>query len=196
MHLRAIRAFLGIPKRALIPGVLAEMNCLDPRSRTQIRMIRHFKRLMKLPDHRLTKKVFLWDRELNDSGALKTWSFEIKEILLRNNKDYIYNSPYFCIKNTVTYLNKSLLEKDQTKWEADSRKKPKLRTFVAFKDFKKETSYLFKPLSFIQRKSLAKVRLGVLTLRIETGRFCRPILPAEERLCLICNSIVLVYNVI
>ena len=46
IHLRAIRAFLGIPKRAPIPGVLAEMNWLDPRSRTQIRMIRHFKRLL------------------------------------------------------------------------------------------------------------------------------------------------------
>ena len=70
----------------------------------------------------------------------------------------------------------------------DSHNKPKLRTFVVFKDFKHETSYLLKPLSFVQRKSLAKLRLGVLTLRIETGRFVRPRLPAEERLGLICNS--------
>ena len=88
----------------------------------------------------------------------------------------------------VVDLEKSLLEKDQTKWEADSRKKPKLRTYVTFNVFKEETSYLFKPLSFVQRKFLAKLRLGVLTLRIETGRFVRPRLPAEERLCLICNS--------
>ena len=67
------------------------------------------------------------------------------------------------------------------------QKKPKLRSFVTFKDFKQETNYLFKPLSFIQRKFLAKLRLGVLTLRIETGRFMRPRLPPEERLCTICN---------
>ena len=164
------------------------MSWLDPRSRTQIRMIRHFKRLRKLPEHRLTKKIFLWDRSLNDSGRIKTWSFEVKEILCRNNIDYVYDSPYFCIQNTVKDLEKSLLDKDRTKWEADSHRKPKLRTFVIFKDFKNETSYLFKPLSFVQRKSLAKLRLGVLTLRIETGRFVRPRLPAEERLCLICNS--------
>ena len=99
----------------------------------------------------------------------------------------MFNSPYFSIQNTVEDLEKSLLEKDQIKWEADSRKKPKLRSFITFKDFKQETSYLFKPLSFIQRKFLAKLRLGVFTLRIETGRFMRPRLPAEERLCLICN---------
>ena len=119
IHLRAIRAFMGIPKKTPIPGVLAEMNWLDPRSRSQIRMIRHFKRLTKLPDHRLTKKVFLWDRLLNDSGRVKTWSHEIKEILIRNNMDYIYTSPYFSIKETVLDLQKSLLEKDKTKWEAD-----------------------------------------------------------------------------
>ena len=183
IHLRAIRAFIGIPKRAPTPGVLAEMNWLEPRSRTQIRMIRHFKRLTKLPDHRLTKKVFLWDRTLNDSSNIKTWAHEIKEILCRNNKEYLYDSPYFCIQSTVKELQESLIEKDQTKWEVDCRKKPKLRTFVVFKEFKTETSYLFKPLSFVQRKFMAKLRLGVLSLHIETGRFLRPRLPAEERLC-------------
>ena len=72
--LRAIRAFPGIPKRALIPGVLSEMNWMEPRSRTQIRMIRHFKRLNKLDNSRLTKKIYLWDRQLNDSGAVKSRS--------------------------------------------------------------------------------------------------------------------------
>ena len=64
----------------------------------------------------------------------------------------------------------------------------KLRTFIRFKHFKQKTLYLSKPLSFIQRKFLAKFRLGVLPLRIETGRYQRPRLPAEERLCKMCNS--------
>ena len=164
------------------------MNWMEPRSRTQIRMIRHFKRLNKLENSRLTKKIYLWDRQLNESGTVKTWSFEIKEILQRNNLTYVYNSPYFCIKNIVADLQKSLLEKDQVKWEADSRRLPKLRTFILFKDFKQSASYLTKPLSFFQRKSLAKLRLGILSLHIETGRYFRPRLPAEERLCKICNS--------
>ena len=40
----------------------------------------------------------------------------------------------------------------------------------------------------MQRKSLAKFRLGLLHLRIETARFVRPRVPPEERVCLICNS--------
>ena len=42
--------------------------------------------------------------------------------------------------------------------------------------------------SFKQRKSLSKFRLGLLHLRIETGRFVRPRLEPEDRVCLICRS--------
>ena len=63
---------------------------------------------------------------------------------------------------------------------------PKLRTFVKFKDFFSTPSYLTKPLSFIQRKFLAKTRLGCLEIRIETGRYSRPRLPEASRICLAC----------
>ena len=41
-------------------------------------------------------------------------------------------------------------------------------------------------MSFIQRKFLAKCRLGCLPIRLETGRFCRPILAENERVCQVC----------
>ena len=40
----------------------------------------------------------------------------------------------------------------------------------------------------MQRKSLSKLRLGLLHLRIETARFVRPRVPPEDRICLVCNS--------
>merc|ERR1712030_238928 len=42
--------------------------------------------------------------------------------------------------------------------------------------------------SFIQRKFIAKLRLGCLELRIETGRYSRPRLPAEARICTACRN--------
>ena len=49
-------------------------------------------------------------------------------------------------------------------------------------------SYISKPLSFVQRKFLAKLRLGCLEIRIETGRYARPRLPEEARICQICQN--------
>ena len=59
---------------------------------------------------------------------------------------------------------------------------------MTISDFSVKKSYIYKPLSFIQRKKLARFRLGILPIRIETGRYERPKIPAAERICQICNS--------
>ena len=66
--------------------------------------------------------------------------------------------------------------------------KPKLRTFITFKDFYATPSHISKPLTFIQRKFMSKIRLGCLDIRIETGRYARPRLPEEARICQICHN--------
>ena len=55
-------------------------------------------------------------------------------------------------------------------------------------EFSADKSYLSKPLSFIQRKFLTKLRLGVLPIRIETGRYERPRKSEAERICKQCST--------
>ena len=81
-----------------------------------------------------------------------------------------------------------MLNKQQVQIKTQCLNTPKLRTFVKFKDFFRTPTFLTKPLSFIQRKFLAKIRLGCLELRIETGRYARPRQPPESRLCQVCNE--------
>lgn len=81
-----------------------------------------------------------------------------------------------------------MLKLQQTQLKTECHQSPKLRTFILFKDFFSTATFLKKPLSFIQRKYLAKIRLGCLELEIETGRYSRPIIPAEERLCQVCEN--------
>ena len=71
---------------------------------------------------------------------------------------------------------------------------PKLRTFNTFKEFGTTPTYLLKPISFVQKQFLAKIRLSSLAIRIESGRFERPILPAEARLCPSCKDNMSVEN--
>ena len=49
-------------------------------------------------------------------------------------------------------------------------------------------AYIKKPLSFNQRRNIARIRLGCLPLRIETGRYTIPRLPEESRSCLACSQ--------
>ena len=63
---------------------------------------------------------------------------------------------------------------------------PKSRRFMFLKDFTCEPVYIKKPITFILRRQIARIRLGCLPLRLETGRFAVPRLPEEKRTCLVC----------
>ena len=188
VQLKGARAFLGVPKQTPIPGILADLNWLEPRSRTQLKMVRHFHRMVNLEDNRLTKKIFLWDKQLNDEGRVNTWASEVKDILTRNNIPNLYNQDIFCVKNAISDLRKSLLEKDQRNWQSLCQNLPKLRTFIKFKNFSNEPPHIYKPLTFMQRKQMSRFSLGVLKLRLETARYVWPKVPPEQRLCLLCNN--------
>ena len=79
------------------------------------------------------------------------------------------------------------LKKDQSDYlENECANMSKLRTFLLFKHFGSTASHLTKPLTFLLRKAISKVRLGSLELRIESGRYHRPLLKIHERSCLSC----------
>ena len=65
-----------------------------------------------MDDQRLIKKVYLWDRQLNDAGTLNTWSSEMKDILQRNGLIEIYTKNKFSQKNVSNFLKQTLFQKD------------------------------------------------------------------------------------
>ena len=189
--MRAIRAFLGVPRNACNVGVLSEVDLLLPRYRAHIEMVRHYNRMLKMNDTRLTKKIFLWDRSLNDKQIVSTWTNEVKKIFQSFNAVGIFDSQCsFDIKLTVTDMRKAFVSSQNDFLANECAQKPKLRTFNSFKDFQVAPAYIFKPLSFFQRRMIAKVRLGCLPIRLETGRYSIPRIPESERKCLVCKNYV------
>ena len=183
LHLRAIRAFIGVPKNATKAGVLSEVDWMLPKFRTQIRMIRYYNRILKMPEHRLCKKIFKWDNCLD----LNNWSNEVKLILYQCKQNAVFDTGQpFNLQNVLEKIKTEFQKSQRFSLELESLNKPKLRTFLTIKDFEKVPAYITKPLSFIQRKFLAKCRLGCLPIRLETGRFCRPILAENERVSQVC----------
>ena len=101
LHLRAARAFLGLPKTVTSFGLVSEMNWLLPESQTELKMIRYFGRLLK----HLLKKVYIWDNRLNKSEQLFSWSSEIKSIFYNNNLNHVYDAHLmFPVKDIVKQL--------------------------------------------------------------------------------------------
>ena len=188
LHLRAARAFLGLPKNVASFGLLSELDWLLPHYQTQIKMIQYFSRIMNTPSNRLVYKVYTWDRKLSVINGLNTWSTEIESILNDNNLGYIFDNQHiFPVKPIIDQLKTSMHKTQQQLFRTECQNKPKLRTFMLFKDFETLPPHIGKPLSFVERKTISKLRLGILPIRLETARYVRPILPENERVCY-CNS--------
>ena len=189
LHLRAIRAFLGVPKNVCSAGLLSEVDLLLPQYRTNIQMIRQYHRIQCMDNSKLAKKIYLWDRELNENNGLKTWSTEVKLIFEKTNSLATFSSNnIFNLKATVNDMISSFKIKQQEYLILECGLKPKLRTFNLFKDFQEQPAYVTKPLTFHQRRMLARTRLGCLPLRVETGRYTVPRLPEHLRTCLVCRA--------
>ena len=71
-------------------------------------------------------------------------------------------------------------------WKNEIKRKPKLRFYRLFKNEPKTENYLLIHLSPMERSYIAQVRLGILQIAIETGRFKS--IPVEKRLFILCNT--------
>ena len=63
----------------------------------------------------------------------------------------------------------------------------KLGLYINIFDANSKATYLHKPLTFTQRRNLARFRLGTLPLRSETANYLPKPVPIEAKLCLNCS---------
>ena len=187
IQLRAVRAYLGVPKNAANAGVLSEIGWLLPKFRGRLSMMRHYHRMINTNNDRLVKKVFLWDKKLNENSRVSTWFTEIKSIFYECDLSVLFDTGLnFDIRFTSSYMKQKYETMQANSLFNECKLLPKLRTFMMFKDFTSEPIYVRKPLDFNLRRLIARLRLGCLPLRLETGRYSIPRLPEEERVCFLC----------
>ena len=70
-------------------------------------------------------------------------------------------------------------------WEEEIYQKPKLCTYVTFKYTFGPEPYVYSYMSRSERSLLAQLRIGVLPLKIETGRYNN--VKVEDRICELCD---------
>ena len=117
---RAMRSFLGVHRQAPLVGLLGDMGWLSSSSRRKIEIFRYWNRIMKLNDHRITKRIFLFDYNSNQRN---TWSLYVKKLFSELDIQHIYTSLQQCNLDTI----KSLIHQNFTKhWQAQVLSKSKL----------------------------------------------------------------------
>ena len=175
---RAMRYYLGVHKFAPIAGMVGDFGWMSPRFTRYKCILNYWNRLLSMDDMRLTKHVFKYDYK--NSNVNKNWCSDVNEISKLLNMDHVFN-------NRLMFGNiyDTLYELSKDEWLENIHNKPKLRTYIRFKTNLALEPYVEYHMQKRQRSLLAQYRLGILPLRIETGRYDNT--PVENRTCQLCD---------
>ena len=165
IHTKAIRSYLGVGHSAPLCALRSEMAWLEPRSRTQIKMLRFYYRLKDMDNNRLTKKILLYDQNLSNCDTnLPTWSGEIKDIISRHSLSFSIGRvrPKYVCKCYMSHC----LKKNIIMFGQECLKLLKLRTyntmFSPFIDHMSTVNYTRLCLPLKERKRRSPIRIGAL----------------------------------
>ena len=180
IQLRAQRFFLGVHNKAPIAGICGDLGWIPTKYRRYIAVCRFWNHLVKLQENRLPRKVL--DFELGNISNTKSWFQMLKSILPVFGISDINMSFRF----NIIHLKSFLLEQSQKDWLEIIKNKPKLRLYRQFKKTFETQNYVNLNMSKYQRSLTAKLRMGILPLALETGRYTNTAL--KERGCFYCNG--------
>jgi len=175
---RAIRYYLGLHKFAPNAALTSEMGWLKPNVGRYLCIFRFWNRLLRLPSTSICRKIFENDFVLCN----KNWCYELKCLC-----ETLDITAAFMDKEIVdlNIVRDKLIDIMISNWRDEVNIKPKLRTYVTFKDNVEVENYVKYCNNRQKRSLMAQIRCGILPLKIETGRFTK--LAVEERVCTMCN---------
>ncbi len=177
--LRACRFYSGVHRLAPIPGIQGDFGWWDCKSRCNLELIRLYNRFITMDPDRLNRRVFMYDKEV----CKENWNERFKQILVELELDrYWLNNAVIPIEVAKEKIAKCF----ENDWKHHCSTKPKLRTYVTFKQDTKVAAHITCNLSKYERSLISQLRLGILPIRIETGRYTNT--DVAERICLLCEE--------
>ena len=88
-------------------------------------------------------------------------------------------------KLDINDLEIKLADIMHNEWSNKLPSKPKLRTYSLFKNEMKTEEYILSNIPKCKQSLLCQLRIGILPLEIETGRYTRK--KVEDRICKLCK---------
>ena len=189
IHLKYIKKTLKVKPSSVTSAIYAETGRFPLEIKQKVQILKYWKRIVNFPDTHILKQAYLSLHETNSIGQ-KNWCTHVRNILSEAGKSEIWNRQNM-ITEEIFEIQKILYKKFMECTLSrinDSTLQPKLRTFKLFKEEFKLENYLTDIKDIRYQISLARFRISSHNLRIETGRYDKPITPPNERKCIYCTE--------
>lgn len=186
---RACRYFLGTGKNGSNIAARGDLGWNSCDVNQKLEVCRLWAKLKLSDSNRLLSKIHIWSVSVN-----RSWENKVL-ILFRNIglDRFISDTQLTCLKKCMNSIKNHLINIDNCKWleelfnDRNCNNGNKLRTYRLYKTSNHTELYASNIMDFRHRQALAKFRSGNLKLNIETGRYSRPKVPLEDRLCTFCD---------
>ena len=175
---RALRFYLGVHRFSPLHGIEGDMAFTPHEVGRKMAACRLWNRILKMDDLRMTKKLLFSD--IRNEGS---FSSSVHDICDECNM--LVDFENLNVLNTELLFDR-LMQNYQIKWLQNVEMKPKLRTYKLYKSSYKVESYCKFFIPKYQRSLLCQLRLGILPIQLEVGRYTGK--PINERICLLCNN--------
>jgi len=190
LHLKYLKLMLGVKTSTCNLAIYGETGRFPLHLTQMYRMIKYWLRLTQISSSKIVKQAFLQMKKYHDLG-FKNWSSSIFSILSTYNMSHQWNTENRTqteINSLLSSLKEQIFSSYSNSWLKGMKDFPKMRSYIIFKSTMRLEPYLLEIKNFKLRKLLSKFRLSSHDLEIEKGRYHKPVIPAEQRLCRLCNS--------
>ena len=182
LQLLFARKLLGVNPKATTAAVRGELGLMTMQSRFDLLQINYWIHTRTLPESSLIRHAIIMEA---DAVKEQSFSHHVKQLFTKYGVDATMS------KDKIKQMIKV---HEVTQWHKQRSDQTKLRTYSRIKFNLEFEDYLKfgtedKLEHMIGRRHLTKLRIGTNRLKIETGRYHKPLLiPVEQRLCLNCDA--------
>lgn len=188
LHIHFCKYILGVHKRSSNFAVASELGRFPIQVNILLSALSYWHRL-ETTSSELLADAFVCSKNLHRKG-LNTWYTSISNILKLLNVTVTTEMLLdMSVKSFRKFMKNIILDNYKRFW-SDFRvnnSDGKLRTYFTFKDHFQFEHYLNVVKNFDKRRSLTKFRISAHRLKIEQGRFSKPPIPVDKRVCEHCS---------
>jgi len=186
---KAAKYFLAVGKRTSNVSVRGDLGLTTCLTKQKLSCIRLKCKLLRTDDDRLTSKVAHWA-----SRRRKGWHFQVDKFISEIDASDVVTNVLISVKTATHIIQNKLTTLDHNQFVRDLNDDRrningnKLRTYRLYKTSVQTEHYVSCQLPRTTRRTMSLFRSGALPLAVETGRYSRPQIPLNERLCKFCNT--------
>lgn len=191
-----LKDILGVHGKSSNLAVKQELGIFPLYMKVFKMMFKYYTRLTKLvssknntANNSLLKNAFIEDCNLTNSGA-KSWSRSIQNIQNHFKITDLNISPKLFENQLKAFHTEEINKQIEAIKVNQTGKLSFYSTILKTTNIIQIQNYLTLPISKDLRLHLSRLRISAHQLYIETGRYCKPPIPRENRYCYSCKNLI------